>query len=107
MADGTIKIILAPGLTLTNPSFTVSINDPSKIKTLTGDTLQSLQSNIDNVVIKNYPPGATSDAPLIIAGTILSIFMLVLLGLIFLCTPLPVFLTLEAFQMISFYALVV
>lgn len=56
--------------------------------------------------VKSYPPGATTDAPLIIAGTILSIFMLILLGLIFICTPLPVFLTLEAFQMISLYALV-
>lgn len=106
MADGTIKIILAPGLTLTNPSFTVAINNPSKIKTVNGDSLQSLQANIDNVAVKNYPPGATADAPLIIAGTILSIFMLILFGLIFICTPLPVFLTLEAFQMIGLYALV-
>jgi hypothetical protein len=46
MDDGTIKIILAPGLTLTNPSFTVAINDPSKIRTANGDSLQSLQSSI-------------------------------------------------------------
>lgn len=106
MADGTIKIILAPGLTITNPSFTVTINNPSMIQSASGGSLQSLQSSIDNVPVTNFPPGATTDAPLIIAGTILSIFMLILLGLIFLCTPLPVFLTLEAFQMIAFYALV-
>ena len=31
MPDGTIKLVLSPGITLNNPSFTVSINDPSKI----------------------------------------------------------------------------
>jgi len=106
MDDGTIKIILAPGITLTNPSFTIAINDPSKITTTSGDSIQSLQSTIDNVRIKTYPAGSGADAPLVVAGTVLSIFMLILLALVFLCTPLPVFLTLEAFQMIAFYALV-
>lgn len=76
------------------------------ITTTGGDSIQSLQANLDNVVLNNYPPGTTSDAPLVIAGTILSIFMLILLAAIFLCTPLPAFLTLEAYQMIAFYALV-
>lgn len=37
--DGTIKITLDPSVTLTNPSFTVSINDPSKITTSNGASL--------------------------------------------------------------------
>lgn len=42
MPDGTIKLTLAPGVTLTNPSFTVSITNPSMITTSSGQTLQSL-----------------------------------------------------------------
>jgi hypothetical protein len=82
MDDGTIKIILAPGITLTNPSFTIAINDPSKITTTSGDSIQSLQSTIDNVRIKTYPAGSGADAPLVVAGTVLSIFMLILLALV-------------------------
>lgn len=107
MPDGTIKLILAPGVSLTNPSFTVTINNPSAITSASGQSLQSLSAALDNVPMVNYPPGSTKDSPLIIAGTILSIFMLLLLGAVFICTPLPIFLTLEAFQMIGFYALVV
>jgi hypothetical protein len=93
MPDGTIKLVLAPGITLTNPSFTIAINNPAMITTANGDSIQSLQANIDNLVLNNYPPGSTSDAPLVIAGTILAIFMLILLAVVFICTPLPVFLT--------------
>lgn len=39
MPDGTIKITLDPSVSLTNPSFTVTINDPSKITTASGATL--------------------------------------------------------------------
>jgi hypothetical protein len=39
MPDGTIKITLDPSVSLTNPSFTVTINDPSKITTTSGATL--------------------------------------------------------------------
>jgi hypothetical protein len=42
MDDGTIKIVLDPSVSLVNPSFTVSINDPSKITTSSGASLQSL-----------------------------------------------------------------
>jgi hypothetical protein len=44
---------------------------------------------------------------LVVAGTVLSVLMLVMLAAIAICTPLPAYLTLEAFQMIAFYALVV
>ncbi len=57
--------------------------------------------------MNSYPVGSTSDAPLVVAGSALSILMLVLLAAIAVCTPLPAYLTLEAFQMIAFYALVV
>lgn len=106
MADGTIKIILSPGVSITNPSFTVSINDPSMITTTSGDSLQTLEANLDNLVLNSYPAGSTADAPMVVAGTILSVVLLVLLASVFICSPLPVFLTLEAFQMIAFYAYV-
>jgi hypothetical protein len=93
MPDGTIKLTLAPGVSLTNPSFTVSINDPSLITTASGQTLQTLTASLDKIALSNYPAGSTTDAPLIIAGTVLSVFMLILLAAVFLCTPLPVFLT--------------
>jgi hypothetical protein len=107
MPDGTVKLILAPGVTLANPTFSVTVNNPSQISTASGSSLQSLQADIANVQITNYPSGSGKDSPLVIAGTILSVFMLILLFTIFLCTPLPAFLTIEAFQMIAFYALVV
>lgn len=46
MPDGTIKIVLDPSVTLVNPSFTVSINDPSKITTASGASLQSLTAAV-------------------------------------------------------------
>lgn len=42
MADGTIRIVLSPEISLQNPSFTVTINDPNRIKTNSGSTLASL-----------------------------------------------------------------
>jgi hypothetical protein len=42
MDDGTIKIILASGVSLTNPSFTVSVTDPTQIISSSGASLQSL-----------------------------------------------------------------
>lgn len=77
------------------------------ISTASGASIQSLQADIANVVMNNYPTGTTSDAPLVVAGSALSILMLILLAAIAVCTPLPTYLTLEAFQMIAFYALVV
>lgn len=107
MNDGTIRLVIDPSLSLTNPSFSIKINDPSMISSASGASIQSLQADISNVVLNNYPSGSTSDAPLVIAGTALSILMLILLAAIAICTPLPAYLTLEAFQMIAFYALVV
>ncbi len=77
------------------------------ISSASGASIQSLQADISNVVMNSYPVGTTSDAPLVVAGSALSILMLVLLAAIAVCTPLPAYLTLEAFQMIAFYALVV
>lgn len=107
MADGTIRLVVDSSISLTNPSFSIKINDPSMISTASGASIQSLQADIANVVINNYPTGTTSDAPLVVAGSALSILMLILLAAIAVCTPLPTYLTLEAFQMIAFYALVV
>ena len=42
MADGTIRIVLSPEVSLSNPSFTVSINDPTQIVADSGSTLSSL-----------------------------------------------------------------
>jgi len=42
MPDGTIKLILSPDVSLTNPSFTIKINDPSRIRTPSGNSLQTL-----------------------------------------------------------------
>lgn len=42
MPDGTIKIVLDPSVSLTNPSFTVTINDPARITTNSGATLENL-----------------------------------------------------------------
>ena len=94
MPDGSIKLILDPGVSLTNPSFTISINDPSMITTKSGQSLQSLSANLDNIILMSYPSGTTSDAPLVVAGTGLAIVMLILLASVFICTPLPIFLTL-------------
>jgi len=107
MPDGTIRLVLDSSISLTNPSFSIQINDPSMISSASGASIQSLQADISNVVMNSYPVGTTSDAPLVVAGSALSILMLILLAAIAVCTPLPAYLTLEAFQMIAFYALVV
>jgi hypothetical protein len=91
LPDGTIKIVLDPSVSLTNPSFTVSINDPSKITTENGAHLQSLTSAIENIMLNAYPAGTTSDAPLVVAGTILAILMLLVLGAVFICSPVPIY----------------
>lgn len=93
MSDGTIRLVLSPGLTLQNPSFKVVINNPAMITSANGQTLQVLQASLDNIILNNYPAGTTSDAPLVIAGTILAIFMIILLITVLLCTPSPIFLT--------------
>lgn len=94
MPDGTIRLVLNPGITLNNPSFTITINDPSKISSASGDSLESLQASLDNIILINYPAGTTEDAPLVVAGTVLSVFMIILLFTVILCTPISSFLTL-------------
>ena len=106
MADGTIRIVLSPEVSLTNPSFTVTINDPNRIKTSSGATLSSLEAQVNDVVVNSYPPGSTSDAPMVVAGTVLSILMLIVVGAAFLCSSVPIYHSLEAFQMISLYAFI-
>lgn len=91
MADGTIKIILDPSISLVNPSFTVTINDPTKITSESGASLQSLEAVVTDIVLNYYPPGSTSDAPLIVGGSVLSIAILLVLGAIFLCSPVPIY----------------
>jgi len=91
MADGTIRIVLSPEVSLTNPSFTVTINDPNRITTSSGATLASLEAQVTDVILNSYPPGSTSDAPMVVAGTVLSILMLIVVGAIFLCSAVPIY----------------
>lgn len=91
MADGTIKLVLDPSISITNPTFTVTINDPSKITTSSGGTLSSLEAIVNDIVLNYYPPGTTSDGPLVVAGTVLSILMLLVLAAVVLCSPVPVY----------------
>lgn len=46
------------------------------------------------MVVNSYPAGTTSDAPLVIAGSILSVIMLLILAVVFLCSPVPIYLPL-------------
>ena len=91
MPDGTIRIVLSPGVTLTNPSFTVTINDPNMITTQSGATLSNLETTITDLVLNAYPAGSTADAPMVVAGTILSILMLIVVGSLFICSPVPIY----------------
>lgn len=104
MPDGTIKIVLDPSVTIKNPSFTVSINDPSKITTASGASLQSLEAVVKDIVLNSYPPGTTSDAPLVVAGNVLAVSMLIITAAVFLFTPVPIYQSLEVFQIAAFYA---
>lgn len=104
MPDGTIKIILDPSVSLTNPSFTVSINDPSKITTASGATLQSLEAVVKDIVVNSYPAGTTSDGPFVVAGSVLSVAILIVVAAIFLFSPVPIYLSIEVFQIVAFYA---
>ena len=91
MADGTIRIVLSPEISLSNPSFTVSINNPNQITTASGSTLSSLEATVTDIVLNAYPPGTTSDAPMVVAGTVLAIFMLLIVAAIFICSPVPAY----------------
>ena len=91
MADGTIRIVLNPEISLSNPSFTISINNPNQITAASGSTLSSLEATVTDIVLNAYPPGTTSDAPMVVAGTVLAIIMLLIVAAIFICSPVPAY----------------
>ena len=91
MADGTIRVVLNPDVSISNPSFTVSINNPNQITTSSGSTIENLEAIVNDVVLNAYPAGSTSDAPMVVAGSVLVIMMLIILAAIFVCSPVPIY----------------
>lgn len=45
MSDNTYKLVLTTPIDMPNPQFTVSVNDPSKIKGKSGSSLQQTSSS--------------------------------------------------------------
>lgn len=84
LSNGTIKLYLDVGLTLSNPTFSVTITDPAAIvSTETGMTLQNVQSLINIAKLDYYPPSEGADAGTNFPGTFTSIVFLLLFMLTF------------------------
>jgi hypothetical protein len=104
LPDGTIKIIL--DLTLTNPTFEISFVSPTSVTSLSGASLQSVSNTINTKTVQVFPPGTTSDSPLNVAGTVLSIAMLVVFFASLIVSPMASLFALSVFQMFYFHAYV-
>jgi hypothetical protein len=94
-------------MSLTNPSFSVVFTDPTAIQTTSGNSLQALQSNIQMPTIQVFSQDQlTSYTQYGVVGLVLSAAMIIPVFLLCLCSPVAVFHSLEAFQLISLFAYV-
>lgn len=103
-----MKLKLQPGMSLDNMKFDVVFTDAAAIKTKNGGAgLQSLQAQIALDTVEVYPTETLqSSASFEIVGLVLSIAILIPVFLLLLCSPVAVFQSLEAFQLISLFAYV-
>lgn len=104
LPDGTIKLYLDPGVSLENVRYTVSFTDPTQVTTLSGDTLQNLEAQIEIAKAEVYPDTYTTKAPLVIVGKILAIVMLALTFIMLIFGLTPLYFAIEAVQLVSLFA---
>lgn len=104
LPDGTIKLYLSPGISLDNVQYTIAFNDASGISTLSGGSLQNLESSIFVENAEIYPEGSGEDSELVVAGQVLSIIMLILTFFMLIVGLTPVYLLIESIQFMSLFA---
>lgn len=104
LSDGTIKLYLDPGISLDNVKYTVSFTDPTQVTTLTGDSLQNLESIIELAKAEVYPDIYTYNAPLVVVGKVLAIVMLALTFIMLIPGLATLYYAIEAVQLTSLFA---
>jgi hypothetical protein len=83
LSNGTIKIYLDVGISLTQPTFTVDISDPSAVISESGVTLQNVQSLLSLEKIDYYPPADGSEAGTNFPATFTAVVFLLLFAATF------------------------
>lgn len=104
LPDGTIKLYLDPGVSLSNVQYSIVISDASAIQAASGGNLQNLQSEIYIEEAEVYSSDETEDAPMVIAGKILAIAVVIITFAMLIFGLSPLYLLIEAIQFTSLFA---